>query len=255
MINRNPVYLQLSDELRELIRSGRLGEGDRFLTEREVSQRFDVSRTTANKVIAGLVSEGVLNIRKGVGTFVNRTPLTTDMTSLISFTDKARKAGCRPETKVLEFRKADAETDGIMREKSLYISNNVYFFRRLRLAGKVPVILERRYLFLNKNYQISEKELEGSLYSLLTDKYGISVSSVDQDIRAVAAAPDAAALLEIDTGSPLLLINASAKDADNMPVWFEETLYRSDMYSFANRMEALQNGIKTGLIAGLRKKK
>ncbi|MFN9913156.1 MAG: GntR family transcriptional regulator, partial [Pirellulaceae bacterium] len=45
---------------------------DRFLTEREIADRFGVSRPTANKALASLVSEGLLEFRRGVGTFVQR---------------------------------------------------------------------------------------------------------------------------------------------------------------------------------------
>ena len=64
-----------------------------------------MSRPTANKVLAGLVSEGALEFRKGVGTFVRGALLDYDMQSLVSFTSKAKEAGKRPSTNVLAFEK------------------------------------------------------------------------------------------------------------------------------------------------------
>ena len=52
---------------------------DQFLTEREVAEKFQVSRATANKSLASLVSEGFLEFRKGVGTFVRRDVIDYDV--------------------------------------------------------------------------------------------------------------------------------------------------------------------------------
>jgi DNA-binding GntR family transcriptional regulator len=55
---RSPIYQQLHDQLRQIL-SADYEVGQQFLTEREVSERFGVSRTTANKTISSLVSEGL----------------------------------------------------------------------------------------------------------------------------------------------------------------------------------------------------
>ena len=62
---RDPIYHQLNQALRELISSADFAAGDRFLTERQVSERFRVSRATANKALSNLVAEGVLEVRSG----------------------------------------------------------------------------------------------------------------------------------------------------------------------------------------------
>src|SRR4029453_16868789 len=77
--------------------------GVRFLSEREVSSRFEVSRVTANKALSNLVSEGILEFRKGVGTFVRGGVLDYDLRSLVRFTGKAAAAGKRPAPRVLSF--------------------------------------------------------------------------------------------------------------------------------------------------------
>jgi GntR family transcriptional regulator len=101
---REPIYQQLNEALRGLIRSGQVKPGAQFLTEREVGRRFTVSRPTANKALASLVSEGLLEFRKGIGTFVREGTLSYDLRALVSFTDKARAAGRKPSTRVIAFR-------------------------------------------------------------------------------------------------------------------------------------------------------
>jgi DNA-binding GntR family transcriptional regulator len=67
---RDPVYQQLSRALRAQITSGEIPFGEQFLTERQIAERYQVSRPTANKALGGLVTEGLLLFRKGIGTFV-----------------------------------------------------------------------------------------------------------------------------------------------------------------------------------------
>ena len=57
---RDPVYKQLNDALRRLIAAGEFTRGTKFLSEREIGQRFSVSRATANKALSTLVAEGVV---------------------------------------------------------------------------------------------------------------------------------------------------------------------------------------------------
>jgi len=78
---RQPMYQQLNEALRGLVSSGEFKTGARFLSEREVSSRFEVSRITANKALSNLVSEGILEFRKGVGTFVRGGVLDYDLRS------------------------------------------------------------------------------------------------------------------------------------------------------------------------------
>ena len=100
---REPMYQQLNSHLRVLVASGECPVGSKFLTERQICERFGVSRATANKALSNLVSEGLLEFRKGVGTFVQGRALDYNLRALVSFTDKAISAGKQPSTQVLQF--------------------------------------------------------------------------------------------------------------------------------------------------------
>ena len=97
-----PIYQQLNQLLRDLIREGEFKPGEQFLTERQICDRFDVSRATANKALSNLVAEGVLEFRKGVGTFLRGGILDYDLRALVSFTEKALSAGKTPSTKIIK---------------------------------------------------------------------------------------------------------------------------------------------------------
>ena len=70
LLVKEPIYQQLNGQLRLLIGSKECPLGSQFPTERQICERYGVSRATANKALSNLVSEGLLEFRKGVGTFV-----------------------------------------------------------------------------------------------------------------------------------------------------------------------------------------
>jgi GntR family transcriptional regulator len=245
---RDPVYQQLNDLLRELIRHGEFKAGQQFLTEREVAERFSVSRVTANKALSHLVVSGVLEFRKGVGTFVREGVLDYNLQSLMSFTRKATLAGKRPETRVLRFQsmKGREVNEFIRRTLRLADTDPVYYCERLRLADKEPVILERRHLAGRFCPGLTKADLKGSLYVLLTQKYGLPVNAAEQQIRAVSLSEVDARLLRVPAGSPALRVHAVGYAEE--PLWLEDTLYRADRYEFHNALGASRNTQPASLV-------
>ena len=101
---RTPLYEQLKVVLQELIGSDEYKVEDKFLSERQICERFDVSRATANKAMSSLLTEGILEFRKGIGTFiVNQSPIDKHFHENLSFTNKTLAMGQKPSTKILDF--------------------------------------------------------------------------------------------------------------------------------------------------------
>ncbi len=82
MINKEPVYIQINKALRLLIIKENYSAGDKFLTERSICEMYNVSRSTANKSLSSLVSENILEFKKGIGTFIKSVPLQNNKYSL-----------------------------------------------------------------------------------------------------------------------------------------------------------------------------
>jgi GntR family transcriptional regulator len=239
---REPIYQQLNQALRDLIRNGSFKVGDQFLTERQICKQYDVSRATANKALSNLVAEGVLEFRKGVGTFVRGGILDYDLRSLVSFTEKAIAAGKRPSTQVLRLdAMAAVDADSEVADR-LHVrpEERVYAIERLRMADGVPVILEQRYVVSRFCPDLSQADLEGSLYAAWTDKYRLDITGADQAIRAVLIRGEAAELLGVRSGAAGLLVVSTGYLGGGVPLWWEQTVFRGDAYEFQNRLGPVQ---------------
>ena len=70
-----PIYAQLDRALRAAIASGRLVSGDQLPTVRQLAVDLRVNANTVARVYTDLERAGVLETRRGVGSFVRATPL------------------------------------------------------------------------------------------------------------------------------------------------------------------------------------
>jgi GntR family transcriptional regulator len=212
--------------------------GAKFLTEREICGRYGVSRPTANKALSNLVSEGLLEFRKGVGTFVQGRALAYNLRALVSFTDKAMAAGKQPSTQVLQF--AGVAVKDVLDEVPEILEagpeDMLFYMERLRLADARPVILERRYVVAKYCPGLTQAEASGSIYAVWVQRYQLPIEYADESIRAInIRGPDARAL-KVRDGAAGMLVSSVGYLAGGRPLWSERTLYRGDSYEFQNRL-------------------
>ena len=69
-----PKYLQVADVLRREIAEGVFRDGQTLMTEEELRFRFNVSRQTICQAIALLEEDGLVDRRRGSGTYVRHGP-------------------------------------------------------------------------------------------------------------------------------------------------------------------------------------
>lgn len=69
-----PKYLQVADTLRQEIAEGIFRDGQTLMTEEELRMRFDVSRQTIRQAISLLEADGLVDRRRGSGTYVRHGP-------------------------------------------------------------------------------------------------------------------------------------------------------------------------------------
>lgn len=239
---RSPVYQQLNQRLRTALTT-EYRSGDQFLTEREIAEKFQVSRATANKSLASLVSEGFLEFRKGLGTFVRRDVIDYDVRSLVSFTEKARAAGKKPSTELLTFGKLTAAEADQSLLSSLQVdpADLLWEMDRIRLADGIPVIFEHRYIVHKHCPKLTKSQAESSLYRAWTETHGLKIGGANDIIRAVLLTATEAQHLQTTSRSPALEVVSVGFLENDLPLWWERTLYRGDQYEFHSRLGGIQS--------------
>jgi DNA-binding GntR family transcriptional regulator len=68
------LHVQIADELRAELAAGRLKPGVRLPSERELAEQFAVSRATIVSALNLLRAEGLLESRRGAGSWIRACP-------------------------------------------------------------------------------------------------------------------------------------------------------------------------------------
>jgi len=234
---KDPLYIQLSAILRELINSRQYSIGDQFLTERMISDQFDVSRVTANKALSKLVDEGTLELRKGLGTFVCDEPKHFPTSHLVSFTHKMLASGRKPATRVLQFKKAKTGevSEEVSKNLNLDPTEKIYYMKRLRLSDDIPLILESHYLRERFCPGLRKGDLNGSLFDIMTKKFKLNIAGVDETILSTLIHGENSKYLNLQDGAPGFFMYVIGYNDTKVPVWIANVIFRGDAFELHNR--------------------
>lgn len=234
-----PLYLQLAQHFRALIESGQLKVGAALPPERRVMADAALSRVTVRKAFEVLVREGLVEQRRGSGTFVSA-PLPhieQPLERLSSFTEDMIDRGRSPGVRWIE-RKISAPTAEDVMLFGLSPGEQVLQLHRLRLGDGVPLAVE--FATVPVRYLPDPEMVGASLYAALT-KLGARPVRATQRLRARALPAREATLLELEIGVPALYIERASRLASGVVVEFTRSYYRADTYDFVSEM-ALEGG-------------
>jgi GntR family transcriptional regulator len=225
-----PRYEQLYRHLTSAIADRALPPDVQIPPERDLAIYCGVSRVTVRKAIGQLVEEGILEQRRGAGTFVRVAGqrLDNSQSMLVSFTDYMRQRGKIPTSRVLNaglFVPRPEEQQAL----GLALTGRVARIARLRSADGVPMAVE--WSSWPPDILPDPGAVDGSLYDHIRRAGHIPTHAV-QRVSAANLADAEAKLLHMTPGRAVLQINRTSYLASGRPVEFTRGLYRSDIYDF-----------------------
>jgi GntR family transcriptional regulator len=236
-----PLYYQIEQELASLIASGALAPGGQLPSEEELVQKYRVSRTTVRKAIQELERLGLIEIRRGRGTFVRTGKLTQEFTELTGFVEDMVALGLQPSAKVLGMAPTEAN-ETVARQLRVPIGTAVMQIRRVRMADDVAISLDETYLPTDLGRKVVENDLAVyPIFSLLEGKYDTPLLEADYRLEAISADPPVAEALGIEVKSPILLIERVSYSLDQRPVDYEKLFYRGDKIRLSTRLRRRQS--------------
>ncbi|WP_413301017.1 GntR family transcriptional regulator [Bacillus sp. 1P10SD] len=211
-----PLYKQLTDILRRDIEEGKFKKGEKIPTEIELSKLYNVSRITVRNALEELAKENLLIRRQGKGTFVNTEKLSRGISGLKSFSDMCREIGCKPGAKVIKCVIEDAN-DKDIEVLQLEPNSKIIVIERIRYADGNPVAFEISRLPERFTFLLDEDLNDASMFSIMSEKYGIVFMNPRKIIELVYATYEMSRYLNISMGHPLLSISSVSSDQNGVP--------------------------------------
>ncbi len=227
--HRTTKHEELRHALTRLLDSG-MQAHEPLPSERELMDRFEVSRVTVRHALADLVQRGRVYRVHGAGTFVAEPVVRKEMT-LSSFSEDMAARGLVASSRILAVGREVAGA-AVGQQLQLSPAEEVVHLTRLRLANSEPMCLEDTHLPVEIAGDVVTKLHEkSSLYELLHTHAGVRVVRAEQQLRPTVLSREEAALLDVPPLSPALLTTRVTFDERGRRVEYAKSLYRGDRYS------------------------
>lgn len=233
----SPLYRQIKNLIIASLRSAEWKPGEVIPGEIELAARFGVSQGTVRKAIDELSAENLLVRKQGKGTFV-----ATHHEEKIQY----RFLRLQPnngEVRPLHRRfidcqslKAPANVASVLQLKG---DKQVLEIRRVLSSDQAPVVLDEIWLPYKLFETLTAQRLSkyrGPMYALFESEYGVRMIRATEQISAIAATKDVAALLQVDEGLPLLQVLRTSYTYGDVPVEYRRGFYRTEDYYYRNEL-------------------
>jgi GntR family transcriptional regulator len=161
---------------------------------------------TVRQALTALINEGYLYTVPGKGTFVaDRPHIEQDLQHLMGWTEEIQAQGMRPATRLISVDTIPAERT-IGRHLNLDPGAQIYRIVRVRYADEFPLSVERAYLS-RKRFPGLDQLLHNvpSLYAILRQTFNVRPVRALQFLEAGEADQQAAELLDLQPGKPVLV--------------------------------------------------
>lgn len=231
------LYIQVKESLEQSIENGTYEQGQKLPSEKELCERFGVSRITVRKALELLEAKNLIYTVHGKGTFVKAKIIDEHLSKIHSFGDTLRQKGFKGYTKIVAF-------DEYASDQSINILLDEQEFGgpcQISLLGYIdgsPAVLYRSVLrkstgldMYREALKLEESNIPFSTYDLYKT-LGLEIAKVNQRVLAINADETLAKQLNVNTNDALLVLESMVFGADMVPYEYKRGYYRTDRYSF-----------------------
>ncbi len=223
---REARYQEIERWLRSRVLEG--VPGDPLPSESELASTYGVSRMTARQAVQNLAQEGLVERRRGAGTFVAGQPMHRHEAALMSFTEDMRRRGLVASSRLLNAALAPA-TPADVDALRLPAGARIVSVSRIRLADGIALAIENVALPASCAGVLAVDLESGSLHDALVG-IGRVPTVAHSWISARSATAAEARLLGLSAREPLLVERRIMYDNDGAPLEHTESAYVASRY-------------------------
>jgi GntR family transcriptional regulator len=232
-----PLYEQIKILLTQSLIAGEWRPGESIPSEIELASRFRVSQGTVRKAIDELAADNILVRRQGKGTFVaTHAEAHVRHRFLRVIADGGEREPV--ESRLIDCRRGKVQPP-IGKALGLKAGNAILSIKRLLVFSGRPMIFDEIVLpepmFKGLNGE-KINAYKSSYYNLYESQYGVRMIRAEERLKAVSAGSEAAELLEIKPGAPLLCVDRIAYTYDDRPVEWRRGYCNTDTHCYVNEL-------------------
>ena len=230
-------YIQIYDELKKQIDSGKWKPGKKLPTEYELKETYQVSRDTLRKALGKLELDGYITRKAASGTYVKIKKTEYLLSRMEGFSEQMNKQGLIPSSEVLSIKLTDDVPDEIKNEMALGKGEKVCIISRIRKADDEPMAYEISYISLKACPNIHTHVVDNtSLYEVYEKIYHLKMNHGNIILEAELPNEKVQKLLAIKKDEPVLKMHCSVKLDNGMPLYYVYGYYIGHKYQFATSL-------------------
>jgi GntR family transcriptional regulator len=207
---RLPLYRQVAAILFSRIAGGLWKPKSLLPSEGRIADELGVSAGTVRKALDHLSAEGLVQRRQGVGTFVTSAGDPSRLLRFFRIADTDRSY-VLPDTREMS-REISVATSVERRVLDLSRGERVLRIKRIRSVGGRAMMVEKISLPSARFGSLMQEsgDLPATLYDLYEARFGVTIRMVSEQVRAICADAEAAAELQLESGTPVLEVDRHA---------------------------------------------
>ncbi|MET4139749.1 GntR family transcriptional regulator [Pedobacter sp. UYP1] len=232
-----PLHIQAELLLRELIKDPAYQAGKLLPNEVDLAKKLAISRTTLRQALNKLVYEELLVRKKGYGTKVAPSKISSKSMNWLSFSQemKARGIPVRNYELHLSWVYPDEQIANLFDIKT---DKKILKLERLRGGSDGAFVYFISY-FHPRIGLTGEEDFKQPLYEMLETEHSVIANLSKEEISAITANKFIAGKLEVETGSPILFRKRFVYDQGDRAIEYNLGYYNAE--SFIYTVESRRN--------------
>lgn len=225
-----PLYIQLTELLKEVVEKKYIKEGSFFATENLIQKETQLSRSTVRKSLEEMVRQSYLIRITGKGTFVSISlPKESVVRSeLKSMSQELEEKGMTPGSILLNARKIKPSKK-VKKRLQLTENEEVLYVERIRTGNDIPILYVEGYVPLKiGNFDIND--IPNSLYKMVKDS-GVTIQNAEHIISASNMNAKISKHLGVEEGVAGITMERVTFDGSSKPIIYETGIFRSDLFN------------------------
>jgi GntR family transcriptional regulator len=232
-----PLYFQLYRIIKEKIISLDYPEGEKIPSENTLSESYKIGRPTVRQAIECLIRDGLLEKRRGSGTYVKPKRKEVGLFSLAGTSAAFAEKGIVFEQKIIDNPRIVNVPDG---EANPFSGERAYFFSRLSLVKNEPILLELIYLDSELFRGFEKYEIKGKSLAHVIEEYFFMKPSGGKQSFSILPVPDKYAVaFGANRAEPLLFVRRTLNFKQKENGIYSEIFCRTDRFEFSQDLSLI----------------
>jgi GntR family transcriptional regulator len=226
------AYVETRQKIINYIKKNNLKVSDRLPSEKELSEFLGIGRLTLREAVNALKNEGIITSIQGKGTYIacNVDNISNTMNNNLGITEMIVASGYKPG--VSHFEKKLLVADKCVADRlRIKAGTDVLVLKRIRTADGKPVVYSMDYMAPRLSAEfLSITDENVSIYEFLEEKCRVKIGMGIAEIVPYSAEDWLAQMLDIEIGTPLLVLKQIVNDMHGSPIIYAKEYVRPDSF-------------------------